>query len=330
MSESISGTLDRAYDLIESGNREEARSLLQPLLETHADNPDLWWLYTHAVEDPEEGRAALARVNELDPAYPGAATLSEASGTPVAPPAASSASGLKSLKSLKKSGATAPPPPPDLPVEPPITDMEPDLDEDLDFEDDLATGPSRRRSPLLLVAALVLILILVGAGLVFSGVLSPEAEATPTQVAAVATDTASPTDAPTTNITDPTATAVTTADAASAEESIPALALALTDFDLDGEGVSIVQSDLGETVAVSVCTVPGQPFSETLGAIFDAIEDEADALADSTEAVGVTVVNCGDEDGATPLVGVTADDLRALAAGDLSERDFQARLRPLG
>jgi hypothetical protein len=76
MSDSNSAVLQRAYELIEAGQADEARFLLESVLEEEQTNPDAWWIYAHAVEDPVRARQALDQVLALDPGYPGAAELS--------------------------------------------------------------------------------------------------------------------------------------------------------------------------------------------------------------------------------------------------------------
>ncbi len=75
MSESSKAILQRAYTLIENGELEKAQEILAPLLQDDADNAHVWWVYTHAVQDASMGLAALERVLELDPKYPGAREL---------------------------------------------------------------------------------------------------------------------------------------------------------------------------------------------------------------------------------------------------------------
>ena len=75
MSESTQAILQRAYELIEDNELEQARALLTPLLETDVDNPSLWWVYAHALRERSLGQMALERVLALDPEYPGAAEL---------------------------------------------------------------------------------------------------------------------------------------------------------------------------------------------------------------------------------------------------------------
>lgn len=75
MSESIQSTLTSAFEMIELGHPDRAVTVLQPLLTQAADNPDVWWVYAHAVSDPQVAHAALTRVLRLEPGYPEAVTL---------------------------------------------------------------------------------------------------------------------------------------------------------------------------------------------------------------------------------------------------------------
>jgi len=77
MSDSTNTILQRAYELIENDELEQAQELLAPLLETDEDNPSLWWVYSHALRDQSIGQLALDRVLELDPSYPGAKELKD-------------------------------------------------------------------------------------------------------------------------------------------------------------------------------------------------------------------------------------------------------------
>lgn len=75
MSESTDALLRRAHELIEADQLEQAQAVLAPLLEAESNNPALWWVYAHAVSDSAIGAAALDRVLQLDPTYPGAREL---------------------------------------------------------------------------------------------------------------------------------------------------------------------------------------------------------------------------------------------------------------
>ena len=75
MSDMRSLALTRAYELVEAGKSDEARTVLEPILLNDRDNVDAWWIYAHAVDDPVEARRALDHVIRLDRDYPGAAEL---------------------------------------------------------------------------------------------------------------------------------------------------------------------------------------------------------------------------------------------------------------
>ena len=75
MSDMRSLALTRAYELVEAGKSDEARTVLEPILLNDRDNVDAWWIYAHAVEDPTEARRALDNVIRLDRDYPGATDL---------------------------------------------------------------------------------------------------------------------------------------------------------------------------------------------------------------------------------------------------------------
>ena len=75
MSDASKALLQQAYTLIENDELERAQEILAPLLQDDSDNVHLWWVYTHAVQDASIGMAALERVLELDPKYPGAREL---------------------------------------------------------------------------------------------------------------------------------------------------------------------------------------------------------------------------------------------------------------
>ena len=58
MTDNVQNALSEAYELIEADNLEEARSVLRFILAEDPDNADAWWLYAHAVEEPETARTA--------------------------------------------------------------------------------------------------------------------------------------------------------------------------------------------------------------------------------------------------------------------------------
>ncbi|HEX2905275.1 MAG TPA: pre-peptidase C-terminal domain-containing protein [Phototrophicaceae bacterium] len=59
--------LKRAYQLIKARQKDEALTILMPLLRQDESNADAWWLIAHAVTDPGEIREALEMVIKLRP-----------------------------------------------------------------------------------------------------------------------------------------------------------------------------------------------------------------------------------------------------------------------
>lgn len=69
--------LQNAYELIQQGQLDDAKALLDTHRHEYETNADYWWLVAHSTNDPEVGRAALGRVLLLDKSYPGARELDE-------------------------------------------------------------------------------------------------------------------------------------------------------------------------------------------------------------------------------------------------------------
>ncbi len=139
MSDPRDQSLARAYELIEMDRLDEARLILEPLLQQDQDNPDVWWLYAHAVDNAAEARRALERVQQLSPDYPGVAELQQ------------------QIEAEPESAS-------DLPAAATAADDDLDFDDDdFDLDDDEEEPPAARRSrlrPLLLVALLIVLIVL--------------------------------------------------------------------------------------------------------------------------------------------------------------------------
>lgn len=154
--------LNEAYQYIEDGDFQAARELLEDHLAANEDNPDYWWVYAHAVETDEEGRAALQRLLELDPAYPGARTL---------------LSQISPAPELVTSPAAPPPPPLDEGSALAMGDFD-----DFPEEDFPGDQPAQSRSlmPLLLGATALAIVLLLAIFLLPNLLGGGQPEATPT------------------------------------------------------------------------------------------------------------------------------------------------------
>ncbi len=153
-------------------------------------------------------------------------------------------------------------------------------------------------------------------------------EVLPTEMVAVTAE--APTRAPT--IT-PTSVVEAATEAVVAETVIPqmmdasALNTALATFPLAADGVTEVETSLGQTMMANVCAAPGREMRTLLPQVMYALAKDSPALDASIAAIGVHLVNCSDK---SDLLTVATDraSAEAYAAGSLSDGQFSALWQP--
>ncbi len=295
--------LAQAYELIEADKLDDAKAILKSALETDKDNPDAWWLFAHAVQDPETARIALNNVLRLDSEYPEASDLLKT---------LEQQSPSDAVLDFHKDPAFLPNVPGSLPDLP-----ESDMDFD-DFDEDEESETFFRRPVFLisLIAILLIIAIVIVVVRPFGGTSTPDA----TQV-----------------IDQPTLVAVTATDVIQTSATVPsqsvddpfeALRPMLSAFTLSDNGIQLNQTSLGNTLIVQVCTTPGRELRSTLPQVVDALAKANNTYTNQADAIGVQMVDC--QTSANLLaIGVSLSDAVAYANGDLTEEDFQARWKPL-
>jgi hypothetical protein len=366
MSDETRSALSQAFDAIEAGDLESARAILQPILAVDSDNPDAWWIYSHAVTDPQEALAALENVVRIDPQYPGAAEL------------------LGTLRErLPRRPAVAPPPPPTT-----VPDMPGD---EPDFGDDLDKTPARgmepvteeaeesRRGILPILAAALLVVVIVA---LIASLLSQQGQspaATPTQVAlgetsvpfSAPTEEASPLalvteePSPTESVTVPTAvfppTVAPTGETPSATDEFPAataegvstpveateeaalsgtetgsvqpteaeqaLLAGLRRYTLADEPLTREATTLGETVLVNVCVSDRREVAPALRPVMRAVANGTQALGAEVAAVGARLMDCA-TGRAFVVMAAERQSAEAHAAGTLSYVEFRESWQP--
>jgi hypothetical protein len=368
MSTATNQTLSRAYELIEAGQLDEARAILQPLLAVEKNNPDVWWVYAHAVDDPAEARSALNNVLRLDPSYPDAAQLLQSLEPQTPVPA--TPTGIRSL------GQAMPPSVPETLPDLPDGNAEPDFfdewdEESEDEELDTAEAGSGARRLLIPLLAVIVILVVIAAVLIIVRPFGTSVRTTPTPAdiaLGVPTDTSVPlvaatdTGAPLLNITDtavpelvvtetdvPTETATETdvLRATATDTEVPdvvataevttqtgdntdfaALYSALDGFTVPDEGIEITPTTLGDTLLVTICATAAE-LRTTLPDTLEIVAEQSAAIAEQVDALGVRIVNCAD-DVVLRIIAVRTQDALAYADGTLDERDFQKSWQPIG
>ena len=353
MSESTDAILRQAHELIEDNRLEQAQEVLAPLLETESNNPALWWVYSHSVTDSTIGLAALDRVLQLDPTYPGARELK--------------------ANALSSQGVVAS----DLETELDLASAQSSLLDENDIDDwesikpaveGVTTSPRTGRGFVLIIVALLILAS--GAVLVLSGaidineivslfieptdepvivVAAPTLEATataflvqpestdePTVVATdiVPTATGEPAAEPTTQPTDETEsvsepTTVATMSPSAVTTFVERVAAQLTDFSIDESQSAARETQLGMTVDILVCAAPGPEFNLRLNGVMDAAVSVHESIPAQTEAFAVSLVNCDDPDASVRTIGVARSILDDFAEGEIDAKTFQRAWRPL-
>lgn len=267
MNQTLDSALTEAYTLIEDDNPDQAKTLLEPYLSEHPDDPDLWWVYLHALDDPNEAQQALEKVLELDPNYPGAESLAtELEMDTRELPVAEEKPSLKRLR-------TSQPAPPTLPDDSSGFAGAPE-----DFEDDFDTfeEPSNSRSNILvpILSVIGVLAVLIGALFAFQLFTGSDGDE-PTQVAQGVTDATETPALGAANVTDaPTATLIETSATAT-------VAVSPTDTAEESESTDevVATEETDETADDAEATEDPSPVGTT-----DAATEEATAGESETES----------------------------------------------
>src|SRR5687767_10489025 len=118
MAEGNQQVLHDAYELIKSGQKQEAMRLLVQVLQSDRNNANAWWLLANATDEPGKKQQALEQVLRLQPDH-GAAR--------------------RALDTLTGADAA---PPPSLSTEPTLTTRIPKAPQQDPFSDPFAAPPS--------------------------------------------------------------------------------------------------------------------------------------------------------------------------------------------
>ncbi|MDX2160621.1 MAG: hypothetical protein SF162_04780 [bacterium] len=291
MNDATESQLMRAFELVEAGRLDDARAILTPLLTNNRNNPDVWWVYAHAVTDPLVAQDALNNVLRLDEGYPGARELK---------------SQLESQ--LVTAPEFAPPPPP-------VSD-EPDFAEIRSAADDPDDGGFNLPRILLIAAVFVLIAVI---SLALANQTSQPVPATPTAVVSVPTFDASA-------LATDNANADSSATEAVAGDALRVVAAALNGFPLREPDAVTLEDAAGETVVFTHVCGPANAslLSETVNRLKTTLGQVSSTLGSDVERIGIRALDCATN---TPLVQIAVDvqSAQAFAAGSLSDAEFSRR-----
>jgi hypothetical protein len=246
------------------------------------------------------------------------------------------------------------------------SDQEPDfgeLDEEQESAQPKATVPNRRPL-LLLLGALLLIVLVIGAILLLNP-FKPASAETPTPGSQLAADNLTPTvdisatsagaqtvptELPTLTIstteqvnaetptTEPaTPEQLITSQPSESGTSVPettsdtfsTLLPAFSQFTLPDNSISVQQTDMGQTLLVSVCTAAGASLRATLPQVMDVAARQAGGLAGQIDAIGTRLVDCQNNNTPLRTIAVSSADAQAYASGSLTEEAFQSRWKAI-
>ncbi len=353
MSKAKSTALQNAHELIERGELEAAQELLVPLLESDADDAGVWWVYAHAVRDIGIGQAALRRVLELDPLYPGARELAQDMNRVEAP--LLTANPLTANESVDAQRA----------------------DIDIDDWEDLqpAVGApqtnqqSARIGTTVLVTALLLLIVggvLIATGAIdinqlLSGILSTpqpstlvEAPAQPSDSDTFSIGTAVPQEeiSPLSTMQDQAAAGVEIAGTLVPEQTteptptfapsptyvplpkaesdfVQRVAQQIDEFSLDAQQSFLIYSNAGNTLVLQTCALPGADFNAKVASMIQAVVTLADKIPAELDALAAGLLNCDDPGASLHLIGTEARLIRDFASGAIDDRDFQREWKQL-
>jgi hypothetical protein len=335
MNQNTDIALKQAFDLIEGGNLEDAKALLRPILETEKDNADVWWLYSHAVTDPETARLALNNVLRIDPDYPDARDLLDQLEVQ------QKAEPSDGILEIDKDPSFIPAMPshvPGITPLPPRADaaskgfLSPDeLPEDI--VEDEEPEPFYRR-PLFYVPLITLLLIVALAIVIIKpfAVNSPAPSITATTETTQSNTLETPTNESVAGNL-PTLTSIPTvvletAATSEAVSDLSAVSRAFTGMTLASDGAGIIDTSLGKTLSVSVCTTAGKEMRELLPKAMETLAKASTNYASHVQAVAVKMQDCT-ANSTLLWIGSSIADVTAFEGGTLTDKDFQAKWQPI-
>lgn len=317
-SSSTDQILSQAFALIESNKQGEAKTLLQPLLDGEKDNPDVWWVYAHAVSDADEARDALNTVLLLEPNYPGATDL------------------LQTLRSrAPDSGSIARPKslPSSLPESGDIDDIDfeslddslgdaDDWDDEFLEDDEPESRPKRPRYLRILVPLIVIVIIVAFAAILLMNP-TPSASPAPSATPTVSGQSSPPTDAPPTPTVSPAITEETTGTSQSADATdFDAFESAFSAFNVPNDGIEMLTTGLGDTLVVTICYPEGATSDDVLLDAMRTLASQSNNVGDDVDAMAINIYDC--EQDATPrIIAVTVNEAQSYLNGEIDDRAYQ-------
>ncbi len=315
-SSSTDQILSQAFALIEDNKQHEAKTILQPLLDEEKDNPDVWWVYAHAVSDAGEARDALNTVLLLEPNYPGATDLlqtlrnrlpeSEPVVRPQSLPGSLPESDDIDFDSLDGDG---------------LDDAD-DWDDEFLEDDEPGSRPKRPRYLRILVPLIVIVIIVAFAAILLMNP-TPSVAPAPSATANTSGQGGLPTDTPFTPTVSPAITEDSTGTAQTAGVTdFEIIASAFTAFEVPDNGVEMLTTGLGDTLVVTICYPEGATSSDVLLDAMHTLASQSNNVGSDVDAMAINIYDC-EQDTTPRIVAVTVNEAQSYLNGEIDDRAYQ-------
>ena len=103
----------------------------------------------------------------------------------------------------------------------------------------------------------------------------------------------------------------------------------IADFHIDQPASGTLPTNLGNTLVIIACAVPGTEFNARLDTVLTTVVDLANRLPEEIEAVAAGLMNCDDEDASMRIIGVSRETVEAFANEEIRAKEFQRTWQPL-
>ena len=125
----------------------------------------------------------------------------------------------------------------------------------------------------------------------------------------------------------PVATQPDVTEPADQQVEFQEILVSLAGFDLHGERIETVETDMGTTLLASICTNADVPLRDTLNGAMLAIADESATIAMDVDFFGVSLVDCDSGD-VINVIAVSLASATEYLNGTLDEDEFRRRWMP--
>jgi hypothetical protein len=112
------------------------------------------------------------------------------------------------------------------------------------------------------------------------------------------------------------------------ESDITTLASEFSQYDVSSSNFSTIETSLGNSLVLSVCTASGRELRELLPQVMSILAKSSKVYDTKVDGIGVRMLNCNTNE-VLRWIGSPVSDAVSYTAGNLTESDFQAHWLPI-